>query len=142
MIDRYGQGHAGGGRSTIKHVAIFGNMYAIQGYEDVFIYTMLELGSSHSDIVAINRSRDHAFVYEFDGKIRTYYPDFYDVATDTYYEIKSPYWWEFELTKNIAKIAAVESAGKQIKVLIYDAKFVKDVRSRIDRLSESSSIPD
>ena len=52
------------------------------------------------------------FEYEYDGKMRKYFPDFFLLQTQEYVEVKG-----FPSAKTEAKINAVRNAGKSIRII-------------------------
>lgn len=142
MIANSGQSHAGGGFSKLRTVKIFNIDFIVQGYEDVFIYEQLSLGIAEDDIILCSRLKEFSIKYLYNGKMLTYFPDFFIRSENKFYEIKSVYWWERELEKNKAKINSMRELDQQIEVKIYDEKTVRDVRKRIEATKDSSRVCD
>lgn len=94
----------GGGPKSTKHGKYCGfNCDSI--YELVYLIYCLD----HN--IKIERNKQY-FTYEFEGKIRKYYPDFYLPETDTLIELKG-----YKDSKVDLKLQAVLNSGKEIKIL-------------------------
>jgi hypothetical protein len=129
MVRRHGRAHFGGGYSPLKRITVADKEFIVQGYEDVFVQTHED--TSH--LICCNQRKEYAFVYEFNGNKYTYYPDFFDSSKNVFFEIKSKYWWEREIDRNLAKIESVRHTGRNIEVVIYDGKEIDRIRKEIER---------
>ncbi len=134
MESRHGRSHFGGGYSPLKRIIVENREFIVQGYEDVF----LRQYEDPTCLICCNRSSEYAFEYEFNGNKHKYFPDFFDHHKNVFFEIKSKYWWEKEIDRNLSKIEAVNRAGREIKVIIYDGKEIKRIRKEIERRDLSS----
>ena len=60
------------------------------------------------------------FNYQFEGRGKVYFPDFYYPPTNTIYEIKSEYTYNQLLELNTAKKAAVDATDYNFVMLVFD----------------------
>ncbi len=94
----------GGGPKNTKH-----GKY--QGFNCDSIYELVYLIYCLDHNIKIERNKQY-FNYEFEGKIRKYYPDFYLPETDTLIELKG-----YKDARVDLKLQSVIKAGKMIKIL-------------------------
>jgi len=95
-----------------------GKKIKIQGYENKTLDRLFELGFKENDI--LYRKRDMPEIwYNYDGKKRRYYPDFYIPKDNLIVETKSTYTLEFDKEKNKLKFNAVKSLGFDFKLDVY-----------------------
>ncbi len=134
MVSRYGRTHFGGGYSPLKRIIVANQEFIVQGYEDIF----LRQYEDPTRLICCNRSLEYAFEYEFNGNKHKYFPDFFDSHKNVFFEIKSKYWWEKEIDRNLSKIESVNRAGREIKVIVYDGKEIERIRKEIERRDLSS----
>lgn len=124
--EKYGLTHFGGGFSKLKHMTINGKHYIYQGYEDVALYELIYMrGYNVDDIDPCIRYNKHRFKYEYGY----YYPDLYIKSERKYLEIKSLYWDERDLYKEL-KASAIILSGYNYERIIYDNKDrIKEART-------------
>ena len=94
-----------------------------QGYEpECFADLLGSDGVEESDIVVGWPSKLPAIWYDNPdtGKRSRYFPDGYIVSTKTVIEVKSPWTYQRELAKNLAKFDAVVAMGMELHLHIYD----------------------
>ena len=91
----------------------------LQGYERFYID---ELDMETHDNLVSGRRDVPTFEYEFEGKLRLYFPDFYDPLTHTVVEVKST--WTFKKKKQqcLIKREAVIAEGYNYLFKIYNDK--------------------
>lgn len=95
-----------------------GKEVTYQGYEDYCLDDLLE-EIDEEDI--IHKSSEMPTIkYIFDGKNRSYFPDFYIPTQNKFIEVKSKYTLYAKLEENIAKFSAVVNEGYYIEVRLYD----------------------
>jgi hypothetical protein len=85
-----------------------GKVVNVQGYEPLVIQQLLDSGYSEDQIQVTGRK---GFKYVFEGKERIYHPDIIIPHENRVIEVKSKYWYERELSKNLAKQQGTISAG-------------------------------
>lgn len=135
---KYGVSHFGGGISKLKEIEIFGSIFKIQGYEDVVIYKLIESGIKSDDIEIVNQQSKYVTIYEFENKSQRYFPDIRIKSLNKFIEVKSSYWYEKELSRNIAKFDAVKNNGITLEIIIFnedDKHEIKRIRKNIKRLT-------
>lgn len=96
-----------------------GTTIMVQGYEPRAIDELLTIWSEDDLLFGFDVP---TFEYEFDGFTRTYYPDAFIKTTNTIVEVKSGYTYKADLEKNLLKGAAVEAAGYEYKLMIYEGR--------------------
>jgi transposase-like protein len=102
-----------------KTAMVEGVEITYQGYELKAIYRLLSEGYHITDI---KNGKDNVpnFLYNFDGKNRRYYPDIYIPKDNRIIEVKSLWYYESELEKNLAKRDAVEKKNYKFDFYIME----------------------
>jgi len=62
------------------------------------------------------------FEYNYNNKIKTYFPDVYVKSINTIYEVKSNYTFEKEYEKNMNKFEAVKKSKYNFILKVYKTK--------------------
>lgn len=110
-----------------KIVKIAGRRYSLQGFEPQALQYMIDRGANPKNIAADVSQGKPTFKYKFEGKIRTYIPDFYHTTKNRVIEVKSV--WTFGLSpsqgsgpfkKNAAKARAAIAAGYNFLLILMD----------------------
>ena len=96
-----------------------GKMVSVQGYEPYALLSILSSGISEKDIV-IENNKKPKIKYIFQGKEKTYYPDFYIPAKNEIVEVKSTYTIQADVERNKAKVDAVLKSGYNIRIMVFD----------------------
>lgn len=104
-----------------------GKIMRIQGYEHIYLDGYFSQGLSEDDI---SRGNGLGIFYEFEGKRRKYFPDFYIKSTNTVVEVKSTWTYEKEISKNIAKFKRTKEMGYNFELHAY--KNIKGERADYD----------
>lgn len=103
-----------------------GRIFRGQGYEIPAIQILIDSGIEENDIMTeedlMNAGVMPEFKYEYDGKLRRYYPDIFIKSQNKFVEVKSM--WTFELHRDqvIAKAECVAGDGYGMEIMILDAK--------------------
>ncbi len=99
-----------------------GRIVKLQGYEPQVLEQLLQI-YSEEDILCetknINKEIGKIF-YNFEGKERRYFPDFYIKSTNTIIEVKSAYTFNLHKKKNLAKEQACLTKGFNFEFKIYE----------------------
>jgi hypothetical protein len=106
---------------TYEYVASNGKTYMLQGYEKYALEELLKIYDDN-DIVtgSSNISKHKKFKYEYDGKVRNYFPDFYIISENLIIEVKSLFTLEYEKEKNNLKKEAVLKTNTKFEFWIYE----------------------
>lgn len=104
-----------------KKAIIDGVEIMYQGYELKAIYKLINEGYTIKDLI-IGKSNVPSFIYTHDGKKRHYFPDIYIPKDNRIVEVKSIYFYEKYLDKNLLKRDAVLNAGYKFDFYIMDKK--------------------
>lgn len=113
--------------SKISKEYIFenGTTIMILGYEYLAIKE-LEYSKMYKIIEAGDNKKIPTFWYDFENKKHKYYPDIYIPEINTIIEVKSTYYFEKDMIKNISKAKEV-SKSFIFLVYVYSKKKVKKV---------------
>lgn len=95
-----------------------GKKIRIQGYENKTLDKLFGLGYNEKDILYKKRDMPEIW-YNYNGKKRRYYPDFYIPNDNLIIETKSTYTLEFDKDKNNLKFEATKSHGFDFKLDVY-----------------------
>jgi hypothetical protein len=106
-----------------KMVLPSGTILNYQGYENVVIKKLLELGYLESEIYS-TRSNINSFRYIFEEKNRVYYPDIFIPKDNKIIEVKSEWTYNIKLEQNLLKKDAVINAGYNFEFWICSDKEV------------------
>lgn len=87
-----------------------GEISKLQGNEPIVLKELEEKGYTSKDVLTNTKDMPEIW-YEFEGKQRRYYPDFYIPTENLIIEVKSSHTLNVQLTKNQAKFQAVKDAG-------------------------------
>ena len=99
-----------------------GKMILIQGYEDKALDILLK-DYNEDDIVFSAKDMEDIFgkiQYDYDSKLKRYFPDFYIKSTNTIIEVKSKYTYNASLEVNLLKQQACLDKGLNFKFMIID----------------------
>lgn len=106
------------GRSGYKPHKLFDEIVALQGYEPIVATYLEECGKLVAqDIIAGKGDVPH-IRYDYEGKLRTYFPDFYLPNHNLLIEVKSTYTYEKNEEQTNAKCAACLASGYSILLLV------------------------
>ena len=114
-IKRYGSLHAPANYTFKEFVWKTGEVSVVQGSEPKVLRELEDAGYTYDEVIT-DRSLVPSFQYFFDGKTRTYYPDFHIPKENLVIEVKSDWTLEVQLEKNEAKFKAVKDAGFQFRL--------------------------
>lgn len=112
-----------------KEVVVAGVTRKLQGFEPAALQYMIGRGANPKNIVSEVRDGKPTIKYRFEGKVRTFIPDFYHVTKNNVIEVKSA--WTLGLSrsqdggpfkKNAAKAKAAIAAGYNFTLLLMDRK--------------------
>lgn len=112
-----------------KEVVVAGVTRKLQGFEPAALQYMIGRGANPKNIVSEVRDGKPTIKYRFEGKVRTFIPDFYHVTKNNVIEVKSV--WTLGLSgkqdggpfkKNAAKAKAAIAAGYNFTLLLMDKK--------------------
>jgi hypothetical protein len=84
---------------------------AIKELEESKLYNTIEAGDSNNI---------PTFWYDFENKKHKYYPDIYLPESNTIIEVKSSYYFNKDMEKNILKAKQVVSENYRFLVYVYD----------------------
>lgn len=110
-----------------KEVVVAGVTRKLQGFEPAALQYMIARGAKPENIVSEVRDGKPTIKYRFEGKVRTFIPDFYHVTKNNVIEVKSV--WTLGLSgkqdggpfkKNAAKAKAAIAAGYNFTLLLMD----------------------
>lgn len=109
-------------RFSIKVITLpSGQQRKVQGYEPFVIDYYLKAGIHEDDLIT-DRQKIPVITYEFQGKIRKYFPDIFIVSHHLLVEVKSTYTWQKDIEKNLAKHHASISSGYNHGIIIWEPK--------------------
>jgi hypothetical protein len=118
--EKYAEEHF---KSSVKYKEFTlpsGRVIKLQGYEPQVLEQLLQI-YSEEDIVCeikfINKEIGK-ILYNFEGKERRYYPDFYIKSTNTIIEVKSQWTFNLHKEKNLAKEQACLQQGFNFQFMI------------------------
>jgi hypothetical protein len=103
---------------TKEYTLPSGAVITYQGYENVALKELLQT-LQESDITN-DVKKMPKFMYEFEGKMRRYYPDIYIPSQKRIIEVKFKYTYEKQLEQNQSKKRHVEQDGYQFEFWICD----------------------
>lgn len=107
-----------GGRSGYKSFDFFGDTVSLQGYEPIVLESMIQDFNLTDKDIKIGKSNIPIIDYEFGGKNRMYFPDFFLPNNNLLIEVKSRYTYELHKDSVHEKCKACLSSGYSILVLI------------------------
>lgn len=120
--------------STKEYIMPSGKIEYIQGYEDLAIHELLEMGYEEDDIVIQPGDDTFKIKYKsYDGKNHRYFPDIYIKSENLIIEVKSPWTYNGKkeyLKSNLLKQQACLNAGYNFEFLIYELKDIKQFRNQ------------
>jgi hypothetical protein len=128
-LERYGVEYVS--QNVDIHNKIMLSGYKIKKFKDTNLYYQgtyeLDFLNKYYDKLKIKRGE--TIMYEFNGELKAYHPDFYIEDYGLLVEIKSDYIWNKHLEENLAKVKHLEE--KKIKYIIimnknYD-EFIKKI---------------
>jgi hypothetical protein len=116
LIDNHLKAMKSGYRFRIVNIG--GCQFTVQGFEPQAIEFLFKTGVDVNNIkTGINVP---TIAYNYKGKNKKYFPDFYIKENNTIYEIKSVWTYSQQKSKNIAKAEATAAAGYKHITLIFD----------------------
>lgn len=82
-----------------------GTIVKLQGYEPYALDKLLKEFHENDIVIGVKEINKHItkIEYEYHGKIRRYYPDFYIKSTNTIIEVKSPWTFSIQSERNMLK---------------------------------------
>lgn len=84
----------------------------IQGYENIVLDDLRKLYNDSDIYAGIEQIADIIKIqYDYENSVHTYWPDIYIKSTNTIIEVKSIFYYEHELNKNLAKAQAAKENG-------------------------------
>ena len=108
------------GRYKYKEMTMpSGKIIKYQGYENHVIKHLLNNEISEDDL-CLERANIPVISYEFEGRLRRYYPDIFIKSKKMLIEVKSTYTFNREVEKNIAKHIASKKSGFHHIIIIWD----------------------
>ena len=111
--------HAALGRDVI-YTFPRGRQVAVQGYEPFCIDLLLkEYDEDDLRFGAEIEGSPFHYTHPETERDSCYFPDMYVVSTRTVVEVKSPYFYDLEKDKNLAKWRAVKERGYNMKVYVF-----------------------
>ena len=114
-----GRHHAALGRDVI-YTFPRGRQVAVQGYEPFCIDLLLkEYDEDDLRFGAEIEGSPFHYTHPETERDSCYFPDVYVVSTRTVVEVKSPYFYDLEKDKNLAKWRAVKERGYNMKVYVF-----------------------
>lgn len=110
-----------------KYTAPDGTIFNCQGYEHLYLKTLIEeRGYSSEEIMTGNSNIANElgaeFWYNLDGVHHRYYPDIYIKSENRLIEVKSDYTFAKDHIKNIEKLRVVKYNGYEITLVVYNKK--------------------
>ena len=98
-----------------------GRVEYCQGYEPRCLDVLLNSGYDEDDIVVGYRGRE-AIWYDnpITGETSRYFPDGFIISENAVIEVKSDYYYDKDLEKNIAKFNAVVSMGFNVNLYVFN----------------------
>lgn len=104
-------------------VAKNGKIFLLEGYENWAVQTLLEDHAEEDILVHKEIHREIGKIeYTFGTKKSVYHPDIYIKSKNKIIEVKSVYWYNRGLARNIKKKEACMSMGLDFEFWIYDKK--------------------
>lgn len=99
-----------------------GKIIKYQGYENFALDILLKQGYAEDDIIT-DKNKIHDYTghiwYVLDGKQKKFYPDIF-LKPEKIIEVKSEYYFNLELDKNMLKKSAVLEKGLKFEFWIFD----------------------
>lgn len=94
-----------------------GKKVKVQGHEP---HTLNYLLSNSIDDIKVKSSEKPTIFYNWSGSLHRYLPDCYLSNSNTIVETKSPWTWESQKDRNIAKINGSLNSGYDVRVIIWE----------------------
>lgn len=116
-----------------KYTFPSGREVMLLGYENRAIDHILDNRDNilkrriHEDEIIVDDTIPTIDYIDDDGKKRKYYPDIYIKDTDLIIEVKSIYTFNLEPRLNYLKFKAVNNAGYNLKMMMFDKKQIVDI---------------
>jgi len=95
-----------------------GDIRKVRGYEPNAIKYLLNCNYDENDILT-SAVDIPSFKYIFDGKSHTYYPDIYIKSSNIIIEVKSPYTYRVDFSKNMCKKKSVQNTEYNFQLWIF-----------------------
>jgi hypothetical protein len=92
-----------------------GEVSIVQGYEPIVLSELEQQGYKFQDVITDAELMPEIW-YEFEGKQRRYFPDFYIPSENLIIEVKSEYTLQADFEKNEKKFEATKSLGFDFKL--------------------------
>ena len=104
-----------------EYVFPSGRIEYCQGYEPRCLDVLLNSGYDEDDIV-VGYSGREAIWYDnpITGEVSRYFPDGFIISENAVIEVKSDYYYDKDLEKNIAKFNAVVSMGFNVNLYVFN----------------------
>lgn len=97
--------------------------FHVQGYEDIFLEHAHEFGFNVETLIH-GKSQCPTFVWQdINERNHVYFPDFYDLITNTVIEIKSKWTYELSIDNVTRKLNSAKNAGYAILCIVYSNRF-------------------
>lgn len=101
-----------------------GTIVYLQGYEPVVYENLLKVFKEEE--IECDSKLMPEITYEFQNKIRRYYPDFFIKHLSLVIEVKSTYTFKCDYEKNLAKKEAVEANGFNFEFIILEKDYIDE----------------
>lgn len=118
---------------TRRSVEFGGRTVEVQGYEDLALGYLESRLSPELLYVSVAEGKP-TLQYSHHGKVRTYIPDFYYAKRNRIIEVKSPYTFLREFSKNVSKAKVCLESGYDFQLLLLTANRNKRKERWIDRV--------
>lgn len=105
----------------------------LQGYEPQALDLLLAQGFKPQQIATTTAEGVPIIPYTFEGKARTYRPDFFIEEQNLVIEVKSDYTWELQRKKNVAKLKAARAHYDVWLLILHDdgSIYLSDRRAQL-----------
>lgn len=113
--------------SSKEYIWKNGDISYCQGYEDLTLFNLEDLGYNSKDIKTLPSEMPK--IYYYDGNIKKrYYPDIFIPKENLLIEVKSPYTFNSNIRINKLKFAAVSSSDYEFKLEIHSPTDYKNYK--------------
>jgi hypothetical protein len=94
-----------------------GRVVKIQGHENHTLDLLLQYFPSED--IKVSQKEKPVIDYEWSGSLRKYFPDCFIPSQNLLIETKSPWTWEYQQDRNLAKISGSLSQGFNVRLIIW-----------------------
>jgi len=113
-------------RTSVESSA--GELLHFQGYEYVVYEALLDFFTEQE--IETSSKKMPKISYNYKGKDKRYYPDFYIEKLNLFIEVKSNYTYNIDIGLNYAKKNAIETLGFDFELIILERNAVDDETNR------------